>query len=233
MRRYLLILFMLLFLTACRAESTAELTPQEILTRSAQRMQELMGFQVSIDRSGASAFLDYNQTLSFSKLSGHYVAPDRVQATVRVIGPGIVVEVEVISIGSTQWQTNIITGQWEQLPEDWGFNPATLLEAEHGLPAILIADLSNLQVNQDAELDEMPGKKLYLLSGILAGETLYDLSNWLIGPDAMNAQIWIDPQTFDLHRAVLIEHAGDSDLERTWQIDFWDFDSTIDIQPPQ
>jgi len=221
-----------LSLVACSANPSPELSPQEILERSAERMQTLKGFQVSINRSGAPAFLDYGQTLSLSRLDGYYVAPDRVQANVRVIAPGIVVVVDVISIGSIQWQTHVITGQWEQLPEDWGFNPATLLEAESGLPAILITDLSDLQLSADAELDEMPGKKLFLIKGMLAGETLYNLSNGMIGPDEMDAQIWIDPVTYDLQRAILSEHPGTADAERIWQIDFWDFDQVIDIQPP-
>ncbi len=232
MRRIILLLLILLLPTACRANHAPEMTPQEILQHSAERMQSMKGFRVSIDRSGASAFLDYEHTLSLSTLNGHFIAPDRIQAEVRVIAPGFVVAVDVISIGNLQWQTNVITGEWEQLPEDWGFNPATLLAAETGLPAILISDLSDLQVNQNAQLDEMPGKKLYLITGKLDGETLYDLSNWLIGPDVMDAQIWVDPQTFELHRAVLIEYAGEAEKERRWQIDFWDFDQVVDIQPP-
>lgn len=232
MRRYLLLTLLLLLLASCKSEQAPPPAAEQILAQSAQRMQSLKGFQVSIDRDGAPAFLDYEQTLSLSRLSGHFVAPDRIQAVVRVIAPGIVVEVDVVSIGKIQWQTNVITGQWEQLPEEWGFNPATLLEGESGLPAILIADLSALQLSEGAELEEMPGKKMYFLQGTLAGETLYDLSNWLIGPGPMDAQIWIDPETYDLHRAILTEHAGDPDLERTWQIDFWDFDSVIEIEPP-
>ncbi len=232
MVRFILIGLVILLLSGCQANNTPEMTPQEILEHSAERMQSARGFQVSIARSGASAFLDYENTLSLSKLTGIFVTPDRIQAEVRVIAPGVVVSVDVISIGNVQWQTNVITGEWEQLPENWGFNPATLLAAETGLPAILIADLSDLSVEQGAELEVMPGKKLFLVSGKLNGETLYDLSNWLMGPDPMDAQIWVDPQTFDLYRAVLIEYAGDPEKERRWQIDFWDFDRVIDIQPP-
>jgi hypothetical protein len=231
MRRFLSVLVLILLLSACQSNQAVDLTPAEILLRSSQRLQSLGGFHVSLLRTGAPAYLDTGGTLSFSRLDGNYVAPDSIQAKVKVVTPGIVVEVDVISIARVQWQTNPITGQWEQLPEDWGFNPASLFEAQSGLPAILISDLSDLQVSK-GELDEMPGKVFYLLTARLGGKNLYTLSNGLIGPGDMDAQIWIDPQTFDLHRVLLIEYAQDAELERTWQIDFWDFNKVIDIQAP-
>ena len=232
MCRKILCLLLPLLLSACAAQQVPGISAAEALRQSAERMETLQGFQFSISRSGAPAFLDSEGMLSLSKMEGNFVAPDKVQATVRVITPGLVIAIDVISIGATQWQTNPITGQWEQLPPDWGFNPSSLLEAKAGLPAILIADLTDLSLSADAELEEMPGKKLLLISGRLDGKNLYELSNWLIGPDVMQAQIWVDPQTLDLQRALLSEHAGDPQNERTWQIDFWNFNQLIDILPP-
>ena len=77
----------------------------------------------------------------------------------------------------------------------------------------------------------MPGKKLYLVTGKMAGENLFDLTT-IIGPEPVDAQIWIDPDTFDVHRAILTEFAGDSEKERTWKIDFWDFGNTVEIEAP-
>lgn len=231
MKRFIAVFVFILLFSACQSHQAVDLSPGEILLRSSERLQSLGGFHVSLLRSGAPAYLDTAGTLSFSRLDGNYVAPDSIQAKVKVIAPGIVVEVDVISIDRIQWQTNVITGQWEQLPEDWGFNPANLFESQSGLPAILISDLSDLRVSK-GELDEMPGKALYLLTARLDGKNLYTLSNGLIGPDAMGAQIWVDPKTFDLHRVILTEHAKDAEIERTWRIDFWDFDKVVDIQPP-
>ena len=54
-----------------------------------------------------------------------------------------------------------------------------------------------------------------------------------IGPDPVDAKIWIDPESFDVHRAILTEFAGDAEKERTWQIDFWDFGNTVEIEAPE
>ena len=229
---FLIIILICAPLTACARNDLPQLAPEEILSRSAERMSSLQGFHLLFDRSGAPAFLDSGETLSLSKMEGHYDAPDRVKATVRVIAPGIVADVDVISIGSIQWQTNVYTGEWEELPANWGFNPGTLFDQKIGLQAILLADVSQLNLQEMQELDEMPGKKLYALSGKLSGDTIFSLSNGLIGPDEMDIQIWIDPKTFDLHRVVLSEHLGDTEKERFWQFDFWDFDKTEGINPP-
>lgn len=233
MRWLLPVLMILLVLTGCSGTLTPEFTPEEIISRSADRMKTLSGFDLLFDRSGAPAFLDYEEILSLSKMEGHYDTPDKVRATVRVIAPGFVVDVDVISIGRIQWQTNVITGEWEQIPEDWGFNPSALFDPEFGLGAILTTDLSELELLGLEELDEMPGKKLYAISATLTGENIFDLSNGLIGPDAMHAKIFIDPETFDLHRTILIEHQGDEELERIWTIDFWNFDTVENIEPPE
>jgi len=231
MKRLFLSLLIVLLLTGCGGKKTADLSPLEILMKTSEKMKTLQGFQVAIETSGAPAYLDLEGTLAISGMEGHYVAPDNVQATVRVIAPGLVVEVEVISIGEDIWQTNVFTGQWEEIPDNWGFNPSSLLEANAGFPAMLATDITELQLTKDVELEEMPGKKLYLISGEMKGDKLYDLTA-LIGPDPIDAQIWIDPDTFEVQRAILHESAGDPENERTWQIDFWDFNNTIEIEAP-
>ena len=226
---FLIILFF--SLTSCSSPPTPELTPEEIISQSADRMLSLSGFDLLFDRSGAPAYLDYEETLSLSKMEGHYDSPDRVQAIVRVIAPGFVIDIDVISVGRSQWQTNVITGEWEQIPEDWGFNPSMLFDPQVGLQAILTTDLTEMEIGQE-ELEEMPGKILYAITGRLGGDNIYELSNWLIGPDAMDVKVYIDPESYDLHRTKITEHRGDEDLERIWTIDFWNFDTIEGIEPP-
>ena len=112
MKRIILWILMVILLAGCSANQAEELSPVEILLKASEQMKSLQGFQVAIETTGAPAYLDQDGTLTLSKLDGHYVAPDKVQANVRVIVPGIVVQVNVISIGEELWQTNVITSQW-------------------------------------------------------------------------------------------------------------------------
>ena len=77
----------LLLGTACGNTTLPEISAEELVQLAAERMKESEGFQFTIERDGAPAYLDPGETLSFRRATGAYVAPDRALATVRVIGP--------------------------------------------------------------------------------------------------------------------------------------------------
>jgi hypothetical protein len=231
--RLILILSTILLFTSCSGTQIEELPPEEILARSAERMRELAGFHYRIERSGASAFLDYNETISFRRAEGDYVLPDRVTAEVRVIAPGIIAEVSIISIGGTQWETNYLTGEWQVVPPEYAFQPQILLNPDTGIQAVMERDLISLTYEGIEEIEEMPGFKLYKLHGLLEGEGAYNATFGMIDKDLLDVQLWIAPRTFELHRVVVIDPAGaDEDEDTIWQIDFWAFDKTIRIEAP-
>src|SRR3989337_1025635 len=120
-------------LSACSAAPSPDLPVDEIVSRSAARMRSMSGFHFLIEREGASAFLDPQDTLSFRRAEGEYASPDRVQATIRVIAPGMVAEISVISIGAVQWETDFLTGEWQEVPPDWGVKPAVLFDPQSGI----------------------------------------------------------------------------------------------------
>ena len=217
---------------ACSSPTPEVMDPGEIVFRSVDRMKSVSGFHFVIDRSGALAFLNQEQTFAFRRAEGDFVAPDRARATIRVIGPGLVAEVQVINIGEIQWETNFLTGEWQELPPDWGFNPAALFDAEVGIQPILEKDLSSLDWVGLEELEEVPGKPLYALMGEIDGERLYQLSFGMMGPEKMTILLWIAPETFEMYRMLITEAPHGEDEATIWQIDFWDFDQVVEITPP-
>jgi len=219
-------------LNACERASHEVLPPEEIVTRVADRMRELSGFHFLIERSGAPTFLNPEQAIAFRRAEGDFEAPDKAQATVRIIGPGLVAEVEIISIGEIQWETNLLTGAWQELPPNWGFNPALLFDKAIGIQAILDSDLQAITLAGFDELEELPGLALYRLEGEVLGEKLHDLSFGMMGPDSMTVQLWVKPETFELYRMQITDSRPDADEPSVWQIDFWDFDQPLEIFPP-
>jgi lipoprotein LprG len=232
-RKQLLPLLILIALASCSSTTPTPIPPDQIILNAAERMTGTSGFRFAIDRTGAPAYLDAFELLSLSRLEGDYVAPDQVQATVRIVTPGIVTEVSFVGIGESQWQTNPFSGKWETLSPGIGFNPAMLFEPEIGLQAILETDLGELKLIDNAEIETSPGQMLFHLSGKLTGEKTFEITYGLIGPEIMDAELWIAPDTFELHRLILVEHAEDPESTRTWQLDFWDFDLDLEITPPQ
>jgi hypothetical protein len=233
MRTCLLRLFIIsIFLCGCRAETPTPLPPDEILSRSITRLYETSGLHFVVERSGAPAFLDVAKTLSLRRMEGDYVAPDRVQATVRIITTGFVAEIEVIGIGDIQWETNPLSREWEQLPPQWGFNPTSLFDSSTGLQPILENDLENLEYVGYEQLEDWPGKQLYSLTGLLRGNRIYRTTFGLIGPGRLDMQLWISPETFEVYRMILTEEGEGEEEASTWTIDFWDYDQAIEIEPP-
>ncbi|UCF60017.1 MAG: LppX_LprAFG lipoprotein [Anaerolineaceae bacterium] len=226
------IILLLTLIGACVSPTPEVMDPEEIVFRSVERMKSLSGFHFVIERSGALAFLNEEQTLAFRRAEGDFVAPDRARATIRVILPGLVAEVQVINIGDIQWETNFLTGEWQELPPDWGFNPAALFDAEVGIQPILEKDLSTLEYLGLEELDEVPGKPLYALTGEVDGERLHQLSYGMMGPEVMAITLWIAPETFELYRMQITEAPREEEEPTIWQVDFWDYDKVVEITPP-
>lgn len=230
------ILIVFLFLTACDGGGPEDLPAETIISRSAARMQETSGFRFVIERDGAPAYVDPPQNvLSFRRATGAYVAPDRALAVVRVIGPGLITDVDVVTVAEIQYQTNPLTGQWEELPPDWGFNPTVLFDDELGLQRVLTDDLTNLQQAEPENLAETdgPDTRLYTLTADVAGDRIYRVSGGLIGPQPVSLQVWIMPETFELIRLQVFEPEPETEEgESIWQVDFSRYEELIEIEPP-
>ena len=224
---------LILFLLAACSDAAPPPPPDEILSEAVRVMTGMQGFHFSIDRSGAPAYIDAGEMISFRRAEGAYTAPDKARAAVRVIVPGLVGEVRMVAIADRYWETNFLTGEWVELPAGQAFNPAELFDAQTGLPPLLQSGISDLRFEGTVELDEMPGISLYLLSGTLDTIALYDLSFGLIGPEPAEVQMWVRPGTYETDRVVIIEPSSGPDREpTTWQVDFWDFGSVETITPP-
>ena len=220
-------------LTGCGTPQIEQIPPDEIISRSARRMATIKGFEFLIDRSGESVFLDYNETISFRRAQGQFTAPDRVYSKIRIIAPGIVTEVQITSIGTEQWETNLLTGEWLASDPVYSFNTSRIFDPEIGIPSILAGDLIDLVMIGIEELPETPGKKLYALEASLQGDRASQMTYGMIDADPLKLKIWIAPESFDLHRIILVDPADPGDNEDTlWQIDFWNFDQTFEIEKP-
>ena len=233
----LIVFYVLVLLVSCgnNEEPLPELSAEEILQKSAETMGNLPGFRFNIDRDGALAYLDPGQTLAFGSGIGDYVAPDRARAQVSVIGPGLITKVNVISVGAVQWETNVITGVWTELPPNWGFNPTVIFDPEIGLQAILTEDTISISVLEPTEIEDGPDKKLYALAGKISGERVYQMSGFLIGPDQLDFELWVDPDSFELIRVLVTDppnEGSDVDEPSLWQLDFSNFGEVVEIEPP-
>ncbi len=229
---FVLPLILALFTASCRSQ-TASLPPEEIIARSASRMAAHTGFEFLVEREGAPAFLDVDKTISFRRAEGQFISPDRAQTNARIIAPGLVAEMQIISIGDLQWETNILSGEWQPSDPRYSFNPSLLFNPQLGIPSVLAAELANPVLLGLEELPETPGLELYALQADLQGATAHRMTFGMIDDENLTVRLWIEPETFNLHRIVLVDPADPGEEEETlWRIDFWNFGGAFDIQPP-
>lgn len=233
MRKVIVLVCLFVVLTACSEVKVPELSPEVILEQSVERMREIEGFHFLVVRDGEHAFLDPEETISFRRADGDYVVPDKVFATVKVIAPGIVAEVKIISIGDNHWETNILSGKWQVIPPKYAFQPAILFDPASGMQDVLANDLKELEYLGIVEIEEMPGFSLYHIAGRVSGTHINQITEGLIDAEELAIELWIAPKTFELYRVIMVDPMDEGEEEDTvWQIDFWDFDQIIDIQPP-
>lgn len=232
MKRFVVLIFCIFALISCRDNQDEVFPEPEVLLRdSAEIMRQTDGFHFMIDRDGELAYLDPGETLAFGSGEGDYVAPDKARAAVKIIAPGLVTTVSVISVGEIQWETNVLTGQWTELPPDWGFNPTVIFDPDVGLQKILEEDTSNLVTEGKKRVD---GQELWHITGDVKGENVHVMAGGLIDAEPLGFETYIDPDTYQLVRAVVIDPPNEADDEpTTWQIDFSEFGTIVEIEPPQ
>lgn len=226
------LLLTFVFLVAC-STAPEDIPPETIVAKSAQTMRALDGFSFRLARSGAPVYVDPGGVVAFRAAEGSFVSPDRVQAVVKVIAPAIVAEVSVIGIGDQEWETNIFSGDWELVPPEYAFQPAVLFDPESGIHQALENFLYDVELLDVTELEEIPGLTLYHLHGKMEGSNVHVLTRALIDEQVLDIELWIEPETFKLHRVIIIDPVNEGAEEGTiWQFDFWDFGRVIEILPP-
>ena len=223
-----------IFLVGCSNSQLDDISAEEIIARTSARMVGMESFEFLIERSGESALLNVEESISFRRADGSFINPDQVQANVRVIAPGLVADVQIIRIGDEQWETNILTGNWQISDPRYSFNLTRLFDPDVGIHAIIEHDLFDPILLGFEELPEIPGKQLYAVEATLLGDGAYRMSYGLIDKEPLYVKIWVDPKNFDLHRILMIDPADPGDEEDTiWQFDIWNFNKTFVIEKPK
>jgi hypothetical protein len=183
----------------------------------------------SIDLTGSLDYLDRPPTTALKHVDGNLQRPDRVQALVKVSNLGIVSEIGLISIEGDSYVTNPLNQRWEPLPPEWGwyFDPRLPFDEQYGIPAVI----PNVPLKK-VDVKEIEGRPAYYLEGMAQGEQITWWTAGLITSGDVPVQIWIDTESFLIHRVHLIELNSDPERPTEWDIRFSNFDQPLNIQRP-
>jgi hypothetical protein len=208
---------------------TPVLAAQEIADRSSRAMLELGSMHFEIGLTGALAYVDNPPTTALKAVSGDLLRPDKVKAVVRLSSLGLVTEVGLISIEGASYVTNPLNQRWEALPPEWGwyFDPRLPFDETVGIPAVVP------QVRlEKVGLEERDGTTFYHLRGVARGEQITAWTAGLIAEGEVPVDLWIDTDTFLIHRVHLVELSSKPENPTEWDISLSAFDQPVEVQAP-
>ena len=214
---------------APNAEPSPTPDPAAIMSRAADIMTELESAAFEITRNGGPAYIDAGQTLNFTSASGVFGSPHSIDGTLAVAASGAALEIGFVSVGDNQYITNPLNQQWEQLPADWGFDPAALFDPETGWRPLLQQDLSDAQL---LGISAFGGVERYRITAIAAGARVEAILGGLAGNDAVEIEFFVDTASNEIvQMSFMTDSAGEEQAE--WLLRFFDFNEPVTINEPQ
>jgi hypothetical protein len=228
MPRFLIIGFLLLSLVAC-SSNTAEdppLDPIDLVTTASENIRETDSFRMDVQRTGASYFVDTDLgRVDFRRAAAQYVAPNILQATVRLIAAGLPADVEIFSRGEEQWYRHAIltANRWFNAPYAEGFNPQSLIAEDTGFQ-LALNSLINLSFEGREELED--GTAVFHVAGVADGADISALlANLVVASGEVLVDVFIDQMSMIPVRFVIIQPDTITKEEpepTTWTVDVYD-----------
>jgi hypothetical protein len=227
-------------LAACQSAATPTPPPDPIalVTRAAQLIRETQAFRMIVEQTGAPyVILTDLGNVTFRRADAQYVAPDLMQADVRllVIG-GIPAQVGVFSQGANQFYRNEIltANRWVNALFAPGFNPETLVSSESGFQTALAGMIDMVYVGT-VTLES--GINAHHLRAQARGDTVTALLAGLVDSlgDQVDVDIYLDSATGYPARFVIVQpgtESAENPQPTTWTVDVYDINQPPQIDPP-
>jgi hypothetical protein len=202
--------------------------PAARLAQAGEAMAALESAGFSITRTGGTIYLDADQTLVLSTATGYYSAPESLRATIKVLGPGLALEMAAIQIGEERWLTNPLSERWEAVPPEWGLDLLALFSEETGWRTILADHTSN--VVQIGETTFGEATRLQYRADI-DGEQAGALTAGITGNQDLTVDFWLDPATNRIVQLQFETPSADPEPAQ-WRLVFDALDEPVIIEPP-
>lgn len=222
---------MAVVLIACGSSEPApeELTADvnEILATASQAMGTVDTVRFEIERGGVPIYIDTTDTLEFKEAVGRFAAPQAADAVVKVGVSGLNVQIGAIAIDGTVWLSNPITGNWEQAPSSYAFDPTTLFSPDVGWRPLLGGELAGAKL---IGREDVEGSARYHITGTAPEERIETITANLVTGQDVEVDIWLDTETGHVLEVEFdaITSAGVS----SWVLRFFGYGDDFDIDPP-
>lgn len=220
MRYHWILLALIILLAGCAGRDNAALTPKQVATNAAEKLEATEQLHFVIERTGVQA----PAALALQQAEGDVVIPDKIRAKVQASTFGITSEIGVVAIGAEQWMTNPLSGQWQALAADeMPVNLRLLFDRQSGVAGLL----------RSGEWTEAASDGgVYTLRATFDGQQLATMTSGLIAQGAVDLEAKINAEDFVLNEALLIETSTSAEDPTTWRLQFSAPSGTVEIVPP-
>jgi len=240
-RLAIILLIFMVILAGCNGNTTQEAAatpvPDQLVQQAAANARTVNTLKLTINRTGAVYLFAADMgTVTFNRLEGQYVAPDTIQAKVRVMLGTLPLDIDVFAKGTDQWVRGIFNNmEWQKTDFATGFNPQTLISQENSGLQVAMASLKDVKLVGEEALED--GTAVYHLSSTAAGE---DVSALVAGLLQMTGQVTVDlyldkgkilPLKF-----VVVQPDTVTETEKeptTWTIEIYDFNVEATLEVPE
>lgn len=196
--RHLLIIISILVVCWCAAgcgesEATQEpsqtpLTAEQVLANSSQKLEAADSFHFVLEHEGGGTPIAMG--IEMLNASGDMVKPDKMKTSISGTAMGMIIKVEVITLGSDTYMTNPLSGKWELLPNE--FKVLSVFDPGTGVAAIM-KNMAGAKLSAD---DEVQGKTCYHISGEIDSGNLNAISGSSVQGIMNKAEVWIARDSF-------------------------------------
>jgi lipoprotein LprG len=221
----------MLLVAACgSSEDPVDELPQDVdvlLATSAEAMGTVQTVRFEIERGGVPVYIDTTGTLEFKDATGRFVAPQAADAVVKVGVSGLNVQIGAIAIEGTVWLSNPISGEWEQAPSSYAFDPTQLFDPDIGWRPLLADELQNATFVGRKQIE---GEERFHLTGSAPAARIETITAGLVSNQDVDLDLYLDPET-----GHVLEVAFDATTAAgvsTWDLRFFGYGDDIEIVPP-
>jgi lipoprotein LprG len=208
--------------------SPTPVTAQTVLQAASQRWAELNSAHFVLAVEG-DAFLDDDETLKLRSAEGDVKRPDSASATAKIEAMAIVVDVSLIGVGGTVYMTNLLSGEWEEAPQDFSYDPSVLFDDNEGIGAVLTG-LHNPQLDGE---DNVNGKSAYKVTGTVDAAAVEAITAGSILGEAIDITVWIGKDPADILKVTLTEPEGIREAPATWTLQLTEHNKEVTIEAPE
>lgn len=207
----------------------SEASANEILVAASSKLAATQSLRFSLAIDGET-FVDSAGTIQLVAARGTLARPNKVAVDfqVRLFGAGTVT-IRMITIGASSWTTDLLTGDWNTAPPEFGYNPSILYDNQQGLGPVM-GRLHDPILQGREDLD---GHKAFRITGTASEATMGPLTSNTMTGEPVGLELWIDVTTSNLLRVIVSEpESSGKDDPAVWTMNLSDHNDQVSIEPP-